>query len=65
MIRNEYVIIIDQTDYIMKNIIQEYWGKKTKDEIKFQKSPFPLDKYFKKLLFMATPFIWEQLKLES
>ena len=28
IIKSKYVISIDQTDHIMKNIIQEYWGKK-------------------------------------
>ena len=42
IILNKYGISIDQTDHIMKNI-QEYRGTKTKDEVKFQKSPFPVD----------------------
>ena len=29
MIQSKYGISIDQIDHIMKNIIQEYWGKKT------------------------------------
>ena len=28
IIQSKYVISIEQTDHIMKNIIQEYWGKK-------------------------------------
>ena len=46
----------------MKNIIQEYWGTKTKDEVKFHKSSFPVDIYFEKTLFMAKPLIGEDLK---
>ena len=46
----------------MKNIIQEYWEEK-KDEVKFQKSPFPVDTSFKNTLFVAKPLIGEELKL--
>ena len=46
----------------MKNIIQEYWGTKTKDKVKFQQSPFPTDSSFEKKLFMATPLIVAELK---
>ena len=46
----------------MKNIIQQYWGIKTKYEVKFQKSPFPTDTSFEKTLFMATPLIVAKLK---
>ena len=42
--QSEYGIITDYTDYIINNIIQEYWGKNTKDELKFQKLPFKVDK---------------------
>ena len=37
IIQGKYGINIDQTYHIMKNIIQEYWGTKTKDEVKFKK----------------------------
>ena len=50
IIQSEYGISIDQTYHIMKDIIQEYWGTKTKDEVKFQQSPFqqipPLNKHY-------------------
>ena len=46
----------------MKNIIQEYWGTKTKDEVKFQQSPFPIDTSFEQTLFVATPLIVSELK---
>ena len=46
----------------MKSIIQEYWINKTKDEVKFQKAPFPVDKSFEKTLLMATPLIGKELK---
>ena len=50
----------------MKNIIQEYWRTKTKDEVKFQKSPFLLDKSFENKLFMDTPpIIGENMKNEK
>ena len=46
----------------MKKIIQEYWGKKTKDEVKFQKSTFPVDTSFENTLFMDTTIIGEETK---
>ena len=59
MIQSEYGIIIDQEDHITKKTIQEYWEKKTKYEVKFQKSPLPVDTSFQNLLFMNTPIIVE------
>ena len=46
----------------MKNIIQGYWGTKTKNEVKFQQSPFPVDTSFENTLIVATPLIGEELK---
>ena len=46
----------------MKINIQEYWGTKTKDEIKFQQSPFLLDTSFEIKLFMATTLIEPELE---
>ena len=43
IIQSEHDIIIYQKDHIIKNIIQEYWRTKTKDEVKFHNSPLPLD----------------------
>ena len=43
IVQSKYGISIDQKYYIMKNIIQEYWGTKTKDKVKSQKSLFPVD----------------------
>ena len=57
IIQSKYGISIDQTYHIMKNIIQGYWGTKTKYEVKFQKSPFPVDTSFEKTLFVATYLI--------
>ena len=37
IIQSKYGISIDQTDHIIRNIIQEYWETKTKYEVKFQK----------------------------
>ena len=62
MIQSKYGISIEQTDHIMKNIIQEYWVTKTKYEVKFQKSPFPVDTYFEHTLLMDSPIIGEELK---
>ena len=62
MIQSKYGISIEQTDHIIKNIIQEYWLTKTKYEVKFQKSPFPVDTYFEHALFMDSPIIGEELK---
>ena len=45
----------------MKNIIQEYWGTKTKDELKFQISLFSVDKFFEHTLLKDTPIIGEEL----
>ena len=47
----------------MKNTIQEYWGTKTKDEVKFQLSLFTVDNFFDHTLFVATPIIGEELKI--
>ena len=66
IIKIKYGIIIDQTDHTMKNIIQEYWGTKTKYKVKYQKSPFPTDNAFGKTLFMATIIIGaERKKIEK
>ena len=54
-----YGIGIDQKDHIIKNIIQGYWGTKTKEYIKIHKSPFPKDKSSEKDIFMATSIIGE------
>ena len=43
IIQIKYGIGSDQKYYIIKNIIQEYWQTNTKEEIKSQKSPFPID----------------------
>ena len=57
IIQSKYGIIIDETDHIMKNNIKEYWLTKTKDEVKFQQSTFPIDTYFEHIIFMDTPLI--------
>ena len=46
----------------MKNIIQEYWGTKTKHEVTFQKSKFQVDTSFENILLMDTPLIVEDLE---
>ena len=46
----------------MKNTIQEYWVTKTKDEVKFQQSPFPTDTSFEQTLFTTTPLIGAEMK---
>ena len=46
----------------MKIFVQEYWGTKTKDRVKFHKSPFLLDELFENKLFIDTPIIGEELK---
>ena len=51
MIQSEHRISIDQTDHIINNIIQEYWGTKTNYEVKFQRSYFPVGTSFEKELF--------------
>ena len=62
IIKDKCGISIDLTDHIMKNIIQEYWGTKTKDEVKFQQSPFPVYKSFENKLFVNTHLIGEDMK---
>ena len=57
IIQSKYFISIYNIDHIIKNIMQEYWVTKTKEYIKFQKSPFPTDTSFEKYIFMATPLI--------
>ena len=52
IIKSKYRISIDQTYHFMKKIIQEYWGTKEKYEVKFQKSPFTVDKSFENTLFI-------------
>ena len=37
-------------------------GKKKKYDVKFQKSPFPVEKSFEYILFITTPLIGEELK---
>ena len=46
----------------MKNIIQEYWGTKTKYEGKFQQSPFSVHTSIESILFVDTPLIGEDMK---
>ena len=46
----------------MKNNIQEYWVTKTKDEVKYQQSPFTVETYLENTLFVATPIIGKYLK---
>ena len=41
IIQSKYGINIYQTDHIMKNIIQGYWGTKNKYKVKFQQYPLP------------------------
>ena len=43
IIQSKYIISIYHTDQITKIIIQEYCGTKTKYEVRFQQSPFPVD----------------------
>ena len=59
--QSKYGISIYQIDHIMKHIIQEYWGKKTKYEVKFQQSPFPVYASFENTIFTDTPLIGEEL----
>ena len=63
MIQCEHGISIYQKYHIIKKIIQEYWGTKTKDEVKFQKELFTVDTYYKKKIFMNTPLIEEEVKV--
>ena len=44
VIKSKYDIIIDKKKYIIKRIIQEYWGTKKNEDIKIQKSPFTTNK---------------------
>ena len=46
IIQSEYGISIDQTDHIIKRIIQEYWVTNTRYEVRFQKPHFPVGTYF-------------------
>ena len=62
IIQNKYGIIIDQTYHIINNTIQEYWGTNTKEEMKFQKLPFPIDASYDTDIFMDTPLIGEDFK---
>ena len=62
IIQSKYGTSIYQTYHIIKNTIQEYWGTKTKYEVKFHKSPFPLDTPFENILFMDANIIGEEPK---
>ena len=62
MFQSKYSINIDQIDHIMKNIIQEYWGTKTKDKVKLYQSTFLRYNSFEQTLFMATHLIGAELK---
>ena len=42
---------------MMKNMIQEYWATKTKDEVKFQQSQFTVDTSFENIIFVDTPLV--------
>ena len=57
IIQGKYGINIDQTDHIMKNIIQEYWVTKSKYKVKIQQSPFPTYTSFEHTLLMDSPLI--------
>ena len=59
IIQIKYGISIYQTDHIIKNIIQEFWGTKKKE---FQKSPFPIYTSFEQILLVSTPLIGAELK---
>ena len=59
IIQSELDIFIYHKYHIIKNIIQWYWEKKTKDEVKLQKSPFPEDIYLK------INYSWIHLSLEK
>ena len=61
-IQSEYGISIDQTDHIIKNAIQGYWGTKTEYKVKFQNPPLTVDTSFENILFMETPLIGEDMK---
>ena len=62
MFQSKYSINIDQIDHIMKNIIQEYWGTKTKDKVKLYQSTFLRYNSFEQTLFMGTPVIGADMK---
>ena len=61
IIESEYGINIDKTYHIIKNIIQGYWTT-NKNDVRFQKSPLPVDTSFENTLFMATTLTGEELK---
>ena len=65
IIQNEHYISIDQTYHITKNIIQEYCGTKTKEEGKFKKHPFPVDTSSENDIFIGTPLIVDNKKIEK
>ena len=43
--------------------MQEYRGTKTKYEVKFWKSPFPVDTSFEKELFIDKTLVGEEIKI--
>ena len=59
--QGKYGISINQTDHIMKILLNNIGEQKTKDEVKFHKSPFPVDISFENILFVDTPLIGEEL----
>ena len=65
IIQSKYGISIDQTDLSIKNIIQEYWVTKTKDEVRYWQSPVTVYTSFENTLFTYTPLIGEEMKNEK
>ena len=57
--QSKYGISIDQSYHIKKNVIQEYWGTKTKGEVTFHISPFPVDTPLK------VNYSWLNLEVEK
>ena len=61
IIQSKSGISIYQTYHIMNNIIQEYWGTKTKEEVKYQHYSLPTDTSFEQTLFVDIPLIVSEM----
>jgi len=62
IIQSIHGISIDQTEHIIKTIVNAYWKDTPRENIKNQSSPFPTDPKFERILFKAIPLVGDKLK---
>ena len=59
-IQSEYRISIDQTNYILQSILNDYFDKNEK--VNYESSPFSLDSKFENELYAALPMSEDELE---